>query len=122
MPLLKTSTDKGILTIHFVESKILDALTIQKMQDELFAILGKTEEPNVLLDFRAVNFLSSAALGMLVRAHKKCKEYKANLILCNLAPSIREVFAITNLDKVLTICADSEEAERAFNQKGRFFR
>lgn len=122
MPALKTSSNGNILTIYFVEGKILDALTIQNIQDELLATLGKTEEPNVLLDFRSVRFLSSSALGMLVRAHKKCKEYKADLILCNLAPSIRDVFKITGLDKVLQICADSAEAEQAFTKKGRFFR
>lgn len=122
MPALMTSTKGTILTIYFTESRIIDTFAIQKLQEELLEILGKTEEPNVLLDFRAVHFLSSSALGMLVRAHKKCKEYKANLILCNLDPSIFEVFKITALDKALVICKDPEEAEQAFAKKGRTFR
>ena len=122
MSYLRTSSSGDILTIYFTEAKILDALTIQKIQEELLALLGKTEEPNVLLDFRAVKFLSSSALGRLIRAQKKCKEFKVTLILCNLIPSIREVFKITGLDKALQICGDSEEAERAFTKKGRFFR
>ena len=119
MPFLKTTSSRDILTVYFAEGKILDATTIQSMQDELLAILGKTEEPNVLLDFRSVKFLSSAALGMLVRAQKKCKELKVNLKLSNFAPSIREVFKITGLDKAMEIYADAEDARAAFAKKGR---
>lgn len=114
---LRTSSSGDILTIYFLDSKILEGSVIQSIHEELIALLGKTEEPNILLDFRAVKFLSSAALGMLIRAQKKCAEYKANLKLCCLAPSIREVFKITGLEKVLSIYNTSDEAARAFAEK-----
>lgn len=117
MPLLRTSSSGNILTVHFTEGKILDALMIQNTQDELLEIVGRAKEPNILLDFRAVKFLSSSALGMLLRAQKKCRQMKADLKLCNIAPSIQEVFRITGLDKALAIYPDSEAAERAFAQK-----
>lgn len=113
---LKTASDNGILHVYFTDGKILDALTIQNIQDELLAVVSKATEPNVLLDFRVVKFLSSAALGMLVRAQKKCKEFKVKLALCNLDPSIREVFTITGLDMAMRICKDAEEAELAFQK------
>jgi anti-sigma B factor antagonist len=119
MAFLKTTSNGDILTIYFAEGKILDAVVIQSISDELLALLGRTEEPNILLDFRAVKFLSSAALGMLVRAQKRSKELKINLKLSNFAPSIREVFKITGLDRVLEIYADAEDARLAFSKKGR---
>ncbi len=122
MAFLQTSSSGEILTVFFMESKILDAAMIQSMQEELLAILGRTEETNVLLDFRQVKFLSSAALGMLVRANKKCKEFKVTMKLCNLTPSIREVFKITGLDRALEIHPDTESAEKSFTKKGGFFR
>ena len=105
MALLETTSSPDILTISFVPNEILDALLIGQIQDELLAILKQTEKPNVLLDFRAVRFLSSAALGMLIRAYKRCDEARVRLKLCNLAPSIREVFKITRLDKTFEIHA-----------------
>ena len=73
------------------------------MQDELFALLGKTVKPDVVLDFQLVKLLSSGALGMLTRVHKRCLDLKLNLRLCNLAPGVGEVFEFTRLDKVLSI-------------------
>jgi anti-anti-sigma factor len=120
MSLLETISSGDILTVTFTQEKIVDAEVIRNMQEELVAILGKAEEPNIVLDFGLVQFLSSAALGMLIRANKKCKETEANLILCDIAPNIREVFKITTLDKVFKICKDLDEAERTIKKKGWF--
>jgi anti-anti-sigma factor len=117
MSLLETISSGDILTISFTQEKILDAGIIRNMQEELLTIVGKAEEPNIVMDFGAVKFLSSAALGMLIRASKKCKEVEANLFLCDIAPNIREVFKITTLDKIFKICADSEEAEQAVKKE-----
>ncbi len=103
MALLETSSDRNTLTIRFVEGKILDTAVVQGVQDELFALLGKTVKPDVVLDFQLVKLLSSGALGMLTRVHKRCLDLKLNLRLCNLAPGVREVFEFTRLDKVLSI-------------------
>ena len=121
MPLLETSSNGDVLTIQFSEAKILDLLVIQNIQSELLATLGKTTEKTVVLDFSNVKFLSSGALGMLVRAHKKCKEYKVNMVMCRLIPSIREVFTLTGLDKALQIVDDPSEAAGAGAKKKGWF-
>lgn len=118
MALLETTSSPDVLTIYFVPNEILDAMLIGQIQDELLAILGQTEKRNVLLDFQAVRFLSSAALRMLMRAYKCCDDAQVNLKLCNLASSIREIFKITCLDKTFEIHANAEDAERAFANNG----
>ena len=118
MPLLRDASCGDILTISFVESRILDEVLIQNIREELLAILKKAQEPNVILDFRGVRFLASPALGMLVQVHKNCKELKRNLILCNLVPPIRAAFKFTGLDTVLQICEDSEQAKNACKTNG----
>jgi hypothetical protein len=50
-----------------------------------------------------VEFLSSSALGMLLRVHKRCKDFEISLKLCNLGKDIEKVFKITGLNKVLDI-------------------
>jgi anti-sigma B factor antagonist len=61
--------------------------------------------------------MSSAALGMLVRVNKKCKEFEVALKLCHVEPEIRKVFQITRLDKVLAIYDDPKDAVAAFKKK-----
>ena len=120
--LVRSETDGEILTVYFTEAKILDELVIRQCQDELIRMLEKTQEQNVILDFRFVKFLSSSALGMLIRVHKRCKEFKIALKLCNIDKEIEKVFKITGLNKVLDICTTNDEAAAAFKKKGFFFR
>ena len=118
---VKSQATPELLTIYLTEVKILDEAGIERIYKDVVELLEKTEQPNVLLDFRVVQFMSSAALGMLIRIHKKCKQFKVVLKLCNISPNIREVFEITGLNKILDIYDDAEAAQAAFNKGGRFF-
>lgn len=120
--LVRSESDGEILTVYFTEAKILDELVIRQCQDELIRMLEKTQEQNVILDFRFVKFLSSSALGMLIRVQKRCKEFKIALKLCNIDKEIEKVFKITGLNKILDICPTNDEAAASFKKKGFFFR
>ena len=120
--LVRSESDGEILTVYFTEAKILDELVIRQCQDELIRMLEKTQEPNVILDFRFVKFLSSSALGMLIRVHKRCKDFKIDMKLCNIDKEIEKVFKITGLNKILEIYPDSPSAAASFKKKGFFGR
>jgi anti-sigma B factor antagonist len=118
MALIK-SESKGEIRIIFIdEVRLVDTATIEQCHREIVEIVEKTQESNVLLHFGRVAFLSSSALGMLVRLKKKCKEYEISLRLCNIAPEIYEVFQITSLDKLFDIHADALDA---FKASGKLF-
>jgi anti-anti-sigma factor len=121
MALIKSESKGEIRVIFIDEVRLVDAATIEQCFREIVAILDKTEESNVLLHFGRVAFLSSSALGMLVRLKKKCKEYEISLRLCNITPEICEVFQITSLDKVFDIHADAAGALDAFKASGKLF-
>jgi len=103
MSSIKWRSDGEVLTVYFTEAKILDELAIRQVQDELIRMLEKTQEPTVVLDFRFVKSLASSALGMLIRVHKRCKDFKISLKLCNIDKEIEEVFKITGLNKIFQI-------------------
>ncbi len=118
---LKSQTDGNILLVYFTEARILDEATIQKIDDELNALMERTEQEHILLDFRCVRFMSSAMLGKLIRFHKKCKEFKVKLKMCSIAPEILEVFKMTRLNKVFEIYDDEEKARASCGKRGFFF-
>jgi anti-anti-sigma factor len=101
--------------------RLLDGAVIEQCYREIIALLDKTEESNVLLHFGRVTFMSSAALGILVRINKKCKEYQIALKLCCIAPEIVQVFKITGLNKVFEIHADTASAMEAFQKSGQLY-
>ncbi len=121
-PYVRSESTGEILTIYLTEAKILDEVVIQQVSTAILDLIGKTEQPNVLIDFSQVRFLSSSALGMLVKVNKKCKEFKINLKLCSIHRDIMEVFKITRLDKVLQIYPDAPAAMEGFKKSGLFFR
>ena len=107
-----------ILTVFLTDAKILDAPLIEQIHQEIAKTLSETEQRNVILDFREVKFLSSAALGMLILVNKMCKEYKINLKLCNIEPDIAQIFKITGMNKVFAIYKTAEDACAAFQKEG----
>jgi anti-sigma B factor antagonist len=122
MASIKPEVNGDILTIHINELRLLDEMTIQGVYKDVVTVLEKTQEPNVILHFGRVNFMSSSALGMLIRVNKKCKEFKITLKLSNISPTIREVFKITGLEKIFDIHEDAAQAAETFKKGGFFFR
>lgn len=109
-----------ILTIRILDERLVDPEQVKRVNDDVLAILGKTDEQQVVLDFGAVKFMASAMLGKLVALQKKCVEYKAKLKLASVAPEILEVFKITKLHKVFDIQADEATARKSFSKRGFF--
>ena len=68
----------------------------------------------LLLNFRNVDHLSSAALGMLITLNKKVKEKHGVLKLSDINRQIFEVFKITRLDRVFDIHESADHALASF--------
>jgi anti-sigma B factor antagonist len=78
-------------------------------------LIEEKNHPKLLLDFAAVDHLSSAALGMLINANNKIRESNGQLRLTNIKPQILEVFVITRLNKLFKIFPGRAEALASFN-------
>ena len=111
---IEVSEVGDITLVHFVDRKILDAVNIQTMGDELFALIESDGRKSLLLDFTNVEFLSSAALNKLIILDKKVKAANGRLKICSLRPEIREVFVITRLNQLFEIKTDEKEAIESF--------
>jgi anti-anti-sigma factor len=116
MALIRDELTGEIRVIVIENERLLDAAETEQCYREIVDVLDKTRESNVLLDFGKVKYLSSTALGMLIRVLKKCKEYKIRLKLCNLTPDNYEAFTLTGMNKILDISEDSTQAMAAFKK------
>jgi anti-anti-sigma factor len=107
--------DVGDITVvHFRDQKIIEDLGIQELGQELFNLVEVENRMKLVLNFSAVDFLSSAALGKLITLDKKVKAKKGALRLCNIRSEIYEVFAITRLDRLFKIKDDEADALASF--------
>ena len=100
----------GVTVARLLEKKILDEANIDSLGQELFALVDKDGRKKIVLDFTLVEYLSSAALGKLITMHKKTSTAGGKLALCSIQKDILDVFKITQLNKVLTLCNDLDDA------------
>jgi anti-sigma B factor antagonist len=104
-----------VLVVSFKQASILDQGVIDQIGQELGqAGLEAASSRKMLVDFRAVDFMSSAMLGKIVQLHKRCKADKIKLKLCGIGSNPLEVFKITRLDKLFEIHKDASAALPTF--------
>jgi len=110
-----TVQDKnGVKIIEFSDRKILEELSITEIGDELSQIVSNTKGVRLLVSFKGVEHLSSAALGMLIKLNKQVSEVKGKLKLSDISPQIYEVFKITRLNKLFDIKETADAALGSF--------
>lgn len=111
---LRMRRSDSISIVEFADRKILEELSIQEIGEELDQLVETEPGIKLLLNFKNVDHLSSAALGMLITLNKKVKERDGVLKLSDINRQIFEVFKITKLNRVFDIHDTAEEALAAF--------
>ena len=110
-----TVADIGdVAVVQFVDKRILDAQNIEMIGDDLFRLVDELGRRKVVLNFGNVQYMSSAALGKLIRLHQRLASVGGKLVLCGISKELYDVFAITKLDKMLSIVKDEPLALNSF--------
>jgi anti-sigma B factor antagonist len=71
----------------------------------------------MVIDFQNVQYLSSKMLGKLMALYKRVQAEDGGLALCSVRKELREVFEVTQLDKVLNLQADQAKAVDSLKKK-----
>jgi anti-anti-sigma factor len=79
----------------------LDTTTAPELEKELTSEAAGA--PNVVLDFKEVEYMSSAGLRALLTGQKTLKANNQSLTLVNVSEEIKEIIKMTGFDKILTI-------------------
>lgn len=106
--------EKGPIWVGTIRANsVLSASNVSEFGAEVLAFVSERQGVNLLLNFEHVDYLSSAVLTELLRVNKAIQDSSGNLRLCAVAPIIREVFEITNLDQIFVIHSDDVETDLA---------
>ncbi|MCC7407570.1 MAG: STAS domain-containing protein [Phycisphaeraceae bacterium] len=111
---LVVEIDGDVTRVSFLERNILEEALIQRIGDEISQIIDQTTNPKLLISFKGVEHLSSAALGMLININNKVRKRGGQLRLAHIDPQIYEVFTITKLNKLFQIHDDAQQAQSSF--------
>jgi anti-sigma B factor antagonist len=92
----------GLLTVDGE----LDLSTSPELREALVALADGYDR--IAIDLRAVTFMDSTALGVIVAAMKRAREHGGELALVGPNGSPRKVLSITALDQIVPIVEDPD--------------
>ena len=98
MDLIKTYNEKE-LTME-VGNKI-DTTTAPDFENEIMDEMGKFD--SLILDFKNLEYISSAGLRVLVSVQKKLHPQEIPFTIINVNDAINEIFKISGFDNILNI-------------------
>ena len=98
-------------TVISIENEKLDTHIAPSLKSELVLISGKGEK-NIILDLKKCQYCDSSGLSAILVANRLCKNAGGTCVLCGLNEAGERLITIAQLDTVLSITADTEEAEK----------
>ena len=117
-PMITSQQVAGVLVITIGESKIVEGAALESLWQAIEqAISGQTNQ-RVVLDFSAVELMSSESLGLLVKLYRDLAESGGRIVLCGVREPIQKVFAVTRLDQLFRIAPNIEAAVRGAASEG----
>jgi anti-sigma B factor antagonist len=99
-----------VTIVDFQEMRLLEAHQIEAIGKELYRLVDEMDIKKIILDFAKVQFLASAAIGMLMNLHRKSTAIKGTFVICSLRKDLLRVFEIMKLTKVFKFAANEDEA------------
>ena len=94
----------NLIRIDFIDRNILDELNIHQIGEEMLKVIETEFRPKVVIVFKNVEHMSSAAFGTRIKARD------GQLRLCQIQPRIHEAFVMTKLNRIFSISDTYETA------------
>jgi anti-sigma B factor antagonist len=91
----------------------LDSNTSQSFEKRLLDAISDGMK-NVIIDFKDLDYISSAGLRVILKATKTLKREDGKIMLCAMQDYVKEVFEIAGFDSFLPIVPTVEDALKAF--------
>ena len=103
-----TAEKNGNFSVLNIEGR-LDTLNSPAFEAEINKIFNKGVK-EIILDCTEMRYISSSGLRIFLIAQKKTIGLKGKLYICNLQPSIREIFEISGFSTIFRIFGTRQEA------------
>ena len=106
---------KDVTVVSFQNISVLDSANIEALGRSLLDLIEKQDVRKLVLEFTAVRFMSSQALGVLLQLKRAMDPVKGKIVIAGIRPELHKVFKITNLHKMFTFHDDLDKALQEFN-------
>jgi anti-sigma B factor antagonist len=112
---LVSKTVDDILVVGLAEPDALEASNVEDFRNAMANILGNVRR--VLLDLGNVTFLDSSGMGALIAIWRKVSINDGEIKLCRIGPSVRTLFEIIRIHRILELYDTEEEAIASYEKR-----
>lgn len=97
--------------VHVViKAKLLDSSSAGDLESVALHAAQAGRGRTVVIDMTQVQYMSSMAIGVLVKLMKELRHVDQRLMIVGVRQQIRQVLAITKVDRVLELCEKLSDA------------
>ncbi len=111
MNIKEIKTDR--VEILVVEGRI-DSGTSTVLEKKMISLIETDGVKDIIMDFSAMDYISSAGLRVLLMAAKKTGKAGGKVVLSSLCPNVREVFDISGFSSIFSIFDSQADAVKGF--------
>ncbi len=103
------SYEKGNVVVIIPQGE-LDVTNSTNFKNAISSEFIDKGKVNIVLDMSGVSYMDSSALGTIISLYKSCRMNGGSFAIAGLVDSVRRLFAITALDKVVPIFDTVDDA------------
>jgi len=97
------------LTVYL--SGEIDHCAAQRLKDELEALIQKSKDKPVVLDFSDVTFMDSSGVGMLIGRYKTKRAFGGGLYAGGMHAAVERLYRMAGLHRIIPIIEEERKAE-----------
>jgi anti-anti-sigma factor len=111
--LLKVSNLQSVNVVELFLPDDLDSAEFDRLNEGLASVF--TDQPNArwILDLAEVQYMGSAALGLMVNIRHRVKTMEGRLALCHMSTRLHQIFKACCLERLFTITRSRDDAVKA---------
>ncbi|MFT8872433.1 MAG: anti-sigma F factor antagonist [Sporolactobacillus sp.] len=98
----------GVLCIR-LEGE-LDHHTAEELRQRVTAVMDEEIVQHILLNCEKLTFMDSSGLGVILGRYRQIVGLGGELVVCALSPSVRRLFELSGLFKIIRFEPDEDDA------------
>jgi len=104
---------KTVRIINFAGQ--LDETNVDEEAKKIYKIIEEMPTPNMLLDFSALTYINSKAIGYLTDWYSRTAAKNGRIVIAQPQPNILDILKVVGITQIINILGSIEEAKLTFS-------
>lgn len=97
-----------------MHGRLMDTSASEAIGDQILDLV-EAGTNQFIIDLSHLEYINSTGLNVLIHILTKARNADGEAVLCNLSKAVKQLFIVTKLSSVFTICDTLEDAELKIN-------